>query len=401
MQNNLYSSKKCSSSEIHILNSHPNDMRFPDHLLLFQMPYSTNVKLPRFMMHFSYAGQTYAGVQWNPSAKIDSVQSVIERALHHFQSEKTPLRFGVSSRTDRGVHALHNTATFDWISPVDITTLVQPLNTYLTDKKEHVRVLRIHPISPQFHFRRHCHGRKYVYRLGFLNEHEFTHVNTTIPFLKKRHRYLLRDMTPATYNLFEKDHITYIEPPYDLEAFRKGIEVFQGQHNFAAFTTTQGRLNMLVERRCPVKTMRLTLTEGERLVPLPEPSSRHSPMTVYNLVFEAEAFLYKLIRRITGTLVHIAKGEMTIQDVTDRFACPPDYYDSNFPKTLKPHGLFLYEVKYNEQDFLNPPELRCDDTAADDVDTVAMEVQEDAENDDDENENEDDQQLNRKIMMSR
>jgi len=179
------------------------------------------------MMHFSYAGQAYAGVQINPSTKSDSVQSVIERALYHFQPTKYPLRFGVSSRTDRGVHALHNTATFDWISPIDITNLVQPLNVYLGEKNEHIRILRIHSISPQFHFRRHCHGRKYVYRLGFLNEHEFTNINRDISFLSKKQRYMLRDITPATYNLFEKDYITYVEPPYDFDAFRKAIEVFQ------------------------------------------------------------------------------------------------------------------------------------------------------------------------------
>ncbi len=178
-------------------------------------------------MHFSYAGQAYAGVQGNLSAKIDCVQSVIERALYHFQPAEYPLRFGVSSRTDRGVHALHNTATFDWVAPIDVTTLVQPLNLYLTEKNEQIRILRIHSISPQFHFRRHCLGRKYIYRLGFLNEKEFTNINTDIPFLRKKHRYILRDMTSATYNLFEKDYITYIEPPYDLDAFRKGIEVFQ------------------------------------------------------------------------------------------------------------------------------------------------------------------------------
>jgi tRNA pseudouridine(38-40) synthase len=185
------------------------------------------MKLPRYMMHFAYAGYPYAGVQMNPSAKIDSVQSVLERALNHFQSQHQPLRFGVSSRTDRGVHALHNTATFDWTVPIDVTNLVEPLNSYLTDKGEHVRVLRIHKISPNFHFRRHCLGRKYVYRLAFLDRPEFTDINTHIPFLRKKQRFLLRDLTPATNNLFEKDFITYIEPPYDLDAFRQGIEIFQ------------------------------------------------------------------------------------------------------------------------------------------------------------------------------
>jgi tRNA pseudouridine38-40 synthase len=179
------------------------------------------------MMHFSYAGQTYAGVQMNPSTKTDSVQSVIERALYHFQPTKYPLRFGVSSRTDRGVHALHNTGTFDWIAPIDVSNLVQPLNGFLEENNEQIRILRIHPVSPQFHFRRHCLGRKYVYRLGFLNEPEFTKANRNIPFLSKKQRYMLRDIIPASYNLFEKDYITYIEPPYDFDAFRKGIEVFQ------------------------------------------------------------------------------------------------------------------------------------------------------------------------------
>jgi len=147
---------------------------------------------------------------------------------------------------------------------------------------------------------------------------------------------------------------------------------------------------MAIERRCPVKTMRLSLSEGERLVPFIEPSPFHSSMRVYNLAFEAEGFLYKLIRRITGTLVHLAKGQMTIQDVLDRFSCPPDHYDSSLPTTLKPNGLFLYEVKYNEKDFLNPPMFKDNHFPVDDIDTIMMETQDD--------DNEDDEQLNSKRM---
>jgi tRNA U38,U39,U40 pseudouridine synthase TruA len=144
--------------------------------------------------------------------------------------------------------------------------------------------------------------------------------------------------------------------------------------------------------------MQLTLTEGERLVPLIGASSYHSSMRIYNLVFEAESFLYKLIRRITATLVHIAKGQMTIEDVLNRFDCPPDYYDSSLPVTLLPNGLFLDEVKYNEQDFLNPPLMKTnDDSIADDIESITTEIQEDAGDE----EEDDDQQLNSKIMSSR
>jgi len=199
------------------------------------MAYSSNVRLPRFMMHFSYAGQAYAGVQINPNTKISSVQGVIEQALYQFQSSHFPLRFGVSSRTDRGVHAVNNTGTFDWIAPIDVTTLVEPINRYMEEHNEQIRIQRIHPISPHFHFRRHCQGRKYIYRLGFLKEHEFTNVNNEISFLRKKHRYLLRDITPASYNLFEKDYITYVEPPYDLDLFRQGLKVFQVEKKTRGF----------------------------------------------------------------------------------------------------------------------------------------------------------------------
>ena len=151
---------------------------------------------------------------------------------------------------------------------------------------------------------------------------------------------------------------------------------------------------MAIERRCPVKTMRLSFSEGERLVPLIETSPLHSSMSIYNLVIEAESFLYKLIRRITGTLVHISKGQMTLEDVRNRFACPPDYYDSSLPNTLPPNGLFLHEVKYNEEDFLNPPMFKTDVSIVDDIDDVLMDIQED-------DEDEDDQELNSKMVATR
>lgn len=187
------------------------------------------------MIHFSYAGQSYSGVQINPTAKTDSVQSVIERVLKRFQTVSHPLRFGVSSRTDRSVHALHNTATFDWVENDDIDRKVDDLNDCLQQQNELIRILRIHRISPLFHFRRHCYGRKYIYRLGFLNETEFVRENKQIDFLAKKNRFLLRDLTPANFNLFESDYITYVEPPYDLDAFRRGVELFQVVRDFESF----------------------------------------------------------------------------------------------------------------------------------------------------------------------
>ena len=149
---------------------------------------------------------------------------------------------------------------------------------------------------------------------------------------------------------------------------------------------------MARERRCPVKTMRLSLYPGERLVPMFTPTSTHSSLQIYNLVFEAEAFLYKLIRRITGTLMHFSKGQMSREEILNRFACPPDYYDSPYPSTLKPHGLFLYQVKYNEEDFLNPPMPRMEHQEEEDL--------EDGTINEDDDEDEEDLVINSQIKIS-
>jgi hypothetical protein len=84
---------------------------------------------------------------------------------------------------------------------------------------------------------------------------------------------------------------------------------------------------------------------------------------------------------------------MTVDDVLDRFSCPPDHHDSSLPTTLKPNVLFLYEVKYNEEHFLNPPIFKSENSIVDNIDNVMMEVQE--------YDDEDDQQLNSKMMSAR
>lgn len=122
--------------------------------------------------------------------------------------------------------------------------------------------------------------------------------------------------------------------------------------------------------------MRLQIHESQGLIPLMSSSPLHSPLRVYNIVFEAESFLYKLIRRITATLVHIAKGQMTIQDVRNRFDCPPDYYDSALPVTMTPNGLFLYEVKYNQDHFLNPPIVNTNDVIEEEGNEMFLEEEE-------------------------
>ena len=89
----------------------------------------------------------------------------------------------------------------------------------------------------------------------------------------------------------------------------------------------------------------------------------------------AEAFLYKLIRRLVAVFVSAAKHEIDLKTIKNMLLCPPDYYDDLSIKTLHSNGLFLKNVKYDETYFeynnndydlyFNKFDLNNDDNVAD------------------------------------
>lgn len=154
---------------------------------------------------------------------------------------------------------------------------------------------------------------------------------------------------------FESQLYTPIYEPFDYELFLKAVELVRGQHNFSAFTTTQGRLDLIKHNRNPVKTLRIqvNLNESENFLDFIYPE-KQLRFKCIELEITAESFLYKMIRKIVGSLVGVSSGKLTLDDLNRMMLCPPDYYDNSVLNiiTARPNGLILKSVNYNKSDLV-------------------------------------------------
>jgi tRNA pseudouridine38-40 synthase len=115
-----------------------------------------------------------------------------------------------------------------------------------------------------------------------------------------------------------------MERELDLAAMEKAAAVLRGKHDFKAFAAEGG-----TERETTVRDLRrLEIRKRGRRM---------------RLVFEADGFLYKMVRSLTGTLVSTAVGRIPAREVA---AILKSAQRSPDVVTAPPHGLFLVKVLY-------------------------------------------------------
>src|SRR5271163_3539591 len=106
----------------------------------------------------SYDGSGFAGWQGQPDAA--TVQGTLASAIGRVTGEKV-LPQG-SGRTDAGVHALAQVATFATESPIPAQNLVKALNDMLPPS---IRVLEAAEVPLEFHARKSAQAKTYRYRI--------------------------------------------------------------------------------------------------------------------------------------------------------------------------------------------------------------------------------------------
>jgi tRNA pseudouridine38-40 synthase len=114
---------------------------------------------------------------------------------------------------------------------------------------------------------------------------------------------------------------------------REAARVLVGEHDFATFGQPTGQGGVTVRQ---VYVAQWLAIEGRGLFGLDEPAG---------LVFEIEAnaFLYRMVRSIVGTLLEVGRGAMSVGDFVDALAACDR---SRAGPTAPPHGLCLVEVEY-------------------------------------------------------
>jgi len=252
-------------------------------------PHRFDPTLQGHKLVIAYRGTAFSGWQCQPNKR--TVQECLETALEKIWGQKISLQG--SGRTDTGVHALGQVASFNAPRRHAAPDLLRALNANLpTD----VRVVQSRLVSPAFHARFDAIGKTYRYLIW----------NRLVqdPFTLDTHWHVPRDL--------------------DLPAMRRAARELLGEHDFASFTSNPG-----YERESTVRTMRRVslLRDGNVLV----------------FHFTADGFLYRMVRNLVGALVKVGLGKITAHDFGEILRARSR---SQAPATAPACGLYLVEVKY-------------------------------------------------------
>ncbi len=212
----------------------------------------------------AYDGTRLHGFQ--RQANAGSVQGELERAIARVCGEAATV-VG-AGRTDAGVHASGQVVAFEmnWRHPLD--ALERALNSALP---EDVAVSEVRQAEPDFHPRFSARSRVYEYRIA---------------------------VGPARQPLLRLYH-WQIALPLDLESMRQASRALVGEHDFAAFGTAprgDGTVRQVMRADWAV--------EGP----------------IYRFTIEANAFLFRMVRRIVATLARAGTGQLAAADVADLLA---------------------------------------------------------------------------------
>ncbi len=148
----------------------------------------------------SYDGSDFAGWQVQPDAV--TVQGTLASAIGRVTGENV-LPQG-SGRTDAGVHALAQVATFVTESSVPAANFVKALNDILPAS---MRVLEAEEAAPDFHARKSARGKSYRYRIY--------RAAICPPFLAR--------------------YVWHYPYPLDEQAMARAAGLVEGEHDFTSF----------------------------------------------------------------------------------------------------------------------------------------------------------------------
>jgi tRNA pseudouridine38-40 synthase len=245
--------------------------------------------VPAWKVTLEYDGTRYRG--WQSQKNTDrTVQGVLLRAARELLGEDVSM--GGAGRTDAGVHALAQIAHLRARKGPPEIEIERGLNDRLPFD---VNVLEVSPAPSTFHARHDAVSRTYLYRIS-------------------RRR-----------TAFDKRYVWWVKDRLNFSAMRRAAELFAGRHDFRSFCENpKGQESTMV------------VVEKSDLV-----DSEHE----IHYRIEASHFLWKMVRRLVGTLVEVGRGNLDASDVArllkERSSEPAKW-------TAPPSGLFLENVNYPE-----------------------------------------------------
>jgi tRNA pseudouridine38-40 synthase len=240
----------------------------------------------------SYDGTDFSGWQVQPDAP--TIQGTLALAVGRITGENV-LPQG-SGRTDAGVHALAQVATFATESPIPVANFVKALNDTLPPS---IRVLEAAEMPAGFHARKSARRKTYRYRI------------------------YRADICPPELARY----VWHYPYPLDEGAMEKAAKFILGEHDFTSFAAVDPERG--VEVTSNVRTVFASSWE------------RQGNELVYTI--EGSGFLHHMVRNLVGTFLLIGKGTWNEADLGTILSARSR---SAAGATAPASGLWLVKVDY-------------------------------------------------------
>lgn len=238
-------------------------------------------------LEIEYDGSGFRG--WARQPGLRTVQGELETALETVLRE--PVELTVAGRTDTGVHALGQVASFELRAepPGDLTRRLNGVGP------DDVAVIGAPVVADGFDARRDAKARSYRYRL----------------------------LARSAPNPFERGKALWWPHRVDREALEACAAALPGTHDFTAFTPTQ--------------------TDHVRFERNVLAASWETAGDILSFHITADAFMRNMVRVLVGTQLEVASGRRSVESFTRLLDGAPR---TEAGDTAPPHGLYLESVAY-------------------------------------------------------
>lgn len=250
-----------------------------------------------FKLTIAYDGTDFHG--WQMQSGKPTIQGEIVGVLRRLTQENVQL-YG-AGRTDAGVHALGQVASFRTQATLSAAEFQRALNALLPAA---IRIVGAEEVGPDFHARWSAVGKIYRYRL-----------------------YRGKVVPPALWR-----YVLHYPFPLDEDAMCMAASRFVGPHDFAAFAASTGSDEDDRERATvrEIYSSEIARSEdGEELV----------------YTVRGRSFLRYMVRKMVGTLLDIGRGRLVPDDILRLYESRDR---SKSGPTVPPQGLCMVEVFHNE-----------------------------------------------------
>jgi tRNA pseudouridine38-40 synthase len=251
-----------------------------------------NIKLT-----LAYNGAAFHGWQIQPG--VPTIQGAVTDVLRKITQEQIIIHG--ASRTDTGVHALGQVASFKTQSQLAPEELQRALNALLPPA---IRVVAAEEMGSDFHARWQALEKTYHYRI----------------------------FRGPVVSPFEFQRVSHYPYPLDESAMIAAARLFEGEHDFTSFAASSGSEDTDKDR-FPVRAILSSV-----LIPHPDKQE---------LVYEVtgRSFLRYMVRKIVGTLLDVGRGKLSPADIHALFESRDRSLSG---PTAEPAGLYLVALKYPE-----------------------------------------------------